>query len=72
MLLTVFGLALLFGSFADRLTRPVVALGNLLSRLAGRGAGGGIGAALLLGCATGLLGAVCWADSGTTAHGCGN
>jgi cytochrome c biogenesis protein CcdA/thiol-disulfide isomerase/thioredoxin len=61
VLLTLFGLTLLFGSLADRMMRPVVALGGRLSRLAGSGTGnsGGIGAALLLGCATGLLWAPC-------------
>lgn len=57
LLLALFGLTLLFGSFADRLMRPVVALGNWLSGLAG--AHRGIGASLLLGCATGLLWAPC-------------
>jgi cytochrome c biogenesis protein CcdA len=54
ILLTVFGLTILFTSLADRLTRPLVALGSRLSKLAGgeAGRGSGIGAALLLGCAT--------------------
>ncbi len=56
-LLALFGLTLLFGSVADRVMRPVVALGNRLSGLAG--ANRGIGASLLLGCATGLLWAPC-------------
>jgi cytochrome c biogenesis protein CcdA len=61
MLLTLFGLTLLFGSLGDRLMRPVVVLGNRLSKLAGSGTGNGsgIGTALLLGCATGLLWAPC-------------
>jgi len=57
LLLALFGFTLLFGSFADRVMRPVVALGNRLSGLAGTSTG--IGAALLLGCATGLLWAPC-------------
>jgi cytochrome c biogenesis protein CcdA/thiol-disulfide isomerase/thioredoxin len=59
ILLALFGLTLLFSSFADRLMRPIVALGNRLSGLAGSGASSGIGASLLLGCATGLLWAPC-------------
>jgi thiol-disulfide isomerase/thioredoxin len=54
-------LTLLFSSLSDRLMRPVVALGSRLSKLASTGTGNsaGIGAALLLGCATGLLWAPC-------------
>jgi cytochrome c biogenesis protein CcdA/thiol-disulfide isomerase/thioredoxin len=61
-LLAVFGLTLLLPSLADRLTRPLVQLGNRLSQSADRGeAEGGsmIGASLLLGVATGLLWAPC-------------
>jgi cytochrome c biogenesis protein CcdA/thiol-disulfide isomerase/thioredoxin len=57
LLLALFGFTLLFGSLADRVMRPVVALGNRLSGLAETSRG--IGASLLLGCATGLLWAPC-------------
>jgi cytochrome c biogenesis protein CcdA len=57
LLLTLFGLTLLFGSLADHVMRPLVAVGNRLSGLAG--AHKGIGASLSLGCATGLLWAPC-------------
>ena len=50
-----FGLLLLWPALADRLTRPVVALGG---RLAAQGQGGA-GGSLLLGVATGLLWAPC-------------
>jgi cytochrome c biogenesis protein CcdA/thiol-disulfide isomerase/thioredoxin len=57
VLLALFGLTLLLPSLADRLTRPLVALG---SRLAGDARGqGGIVSSLLLGVATGLLWAPC-------------
>jgi cytochrome c biogenesis protein CcdA len=59
VLLTLFGLTLLFGSLADRLTRPLVALGNRLTESAGDSAGESIGASLLLGVATGLLWSPC-------------
>jgi cytochrome c biogenesis protein CcdA/thiol-disulfide isomerase/thioredoxin len=61
-LLALFGLALLFPAVADRLTRPVVALGARLSQSAERDAGSGhagVLPALLLGVATGLLWAPC-------------
>ena len=56
-LLLVFGLALLFPTFADRLSRPFVALGNRLTATAG----GDVSpqSSLLLGVATGLLWAPC-------------
>ena len=57
-----FGMILLFPAMADRLTRPVVALGTRLSDSADRNrrAGGSVVAAsLLLGVATGLLWAPC-------------
>jgi cytochrome c biogenesis protein CcdA/thiol-disulfide isomerase/thioredoxin len=57
-ILAVFGLILLFPALADRLTRPVVALGARLSNTADT-AGGSIWGALLLGIATGLLWAPC-------------
>lgn len=50
-----FGLLLLFPVLADRLTRPVVALGDRLSHQGG----GGFGGSLLLGVATGFLWAPC-------------
>jgi cytochrome c biogenesis protein CcdA len=55
VLLAFFGVTLLSRTLADRLTRPLVALGDRLSQ----GAGSGIGASLLLGVATGLLWAPC-------------
>jgi cytochrome c biogenesis protein CcdA/thiol-disulfide isomerase/thioredoxin len=60
-LFVVFGLTLLLPSLADRLTRPLVALGNRLSNSANEaeGVGGGIWASLILGVATGLLWAPC-------------
>jgi cytochrome c biogenesis protein CcdA/thiol-disulfide isomerase/thioredoxin len=57
VVLAFFGFTLLFESFADRLTRPLVALGNRLSQ--STSGNGGIGASLLLGVATGLLWAPC-------------
>jgi cytochrome c biogenesis protein CcdA len=53
IVLAFFGLTLLSESLADRLTRPLVALGNRLSQSTGDS--GGVGASLLLGVATGLL-----------------
>ncbi|RDJ21308.1 cytochrome c biogenesis protein DipZ [Bosea caraganae] len=60
-LLALFGIALLFPSISDRLTRPLVALGGRLSQAAEQGAGGSasILPSLLLGVATGLLWAPC-------------
>src|SRR6201986_1007491 len=55
IVLAIFGLMLLLPSLADRLTQPLVALGDRLSQ----NAGSGIGASLLLGVATGLLWAPC-------------
>jgi cytochrome c biogenesis protein CcdA/thiol-disulfide isomerase/thioredoxin len=55
ILLAFFGVTLLSRSLADRMTRPLVALGDRLSQ----GAGSGIGASLILGIATGLLWAPC-------------
>jgi cytochrome c biogenesis protein CcdA/thiol-disulfide isomerase/thioredoxin len=57
-LMFVFGLALLLPSVADRLTRPVVTLGNRLSSSASQREGR-FGSSLLLGVATGLLWAPC-------------
>jgi cytochrome c biogenesis protein CcdA/thiol-disulfide isomerase/thioredoxin len=61
-LLAVFGVALLFPELSDRLTRPLVALGDRLSQSAENKAGEGRSAVLasaLLGVATGLLWAPC-------------
>src|SRR5471030_832715 len=55
VLLTLFGLTLLLPQLADRLTRPLVALGSRLSNQANEAERGSIGASLLLGVATGLL-----------------
>ncbi|HEX4862111.1 MAG TPA: cytochrome c biogenesis protein CcdA, partial [Rhizomicrobium sp.] len=55
VLLAVFGLTLLIPSLADRLTQPLVALGDRLSNKAGSG----MGASFVLGIATGLLWAPC-------------
>ncbi len=57
VLLAVSGLALLSRSLADRLTRPLVALGSRLS--AGGDARSGVLSSLLLGVATGFLWAPC-------------
>lgn len=56
-LMMVFGLALLWPRLADRLTRPVVALGNRLSATA-QGSGNPA-SSLVLGAATGMLWAPC-------------
>ena len=58
VLLALFGIALLFPSVADKLSRPLVALGGRLSQTADRG-GGEVLPSLLLGVATGLLWAPC-------------
>ncbi len=59
VLLAGFGLILLFPALSDRLTRPVVALGNRLSQAADQSGKSSIAASLLLGVATGLLWAPC-------------
>ncbi len=59
VLLAVFGLALLLPGLADRLARPLVAVGARLSAQAGDGGGGGVLASLVLGVATGFLWAPC-------------
>lgn len=61
VLLAFFGLTLLSRTLADRLTRPLVALGNRLSRSAAKPGEGArsIGASVLLGVATGFLWAPC-------------
>src|SRR5471032_1334546 len=59
-LMAFFGLTLLLPHLADRLTKPLVALGDRLSRSAqNSGEGGGVGSSFLLGIATGLLWAPC-------------
>ena len=57
VLLTLFAVTLLSRTLADRLTRPLVALGDRLSGEAG--AQTGVGSSFLLGIATGLLWAPC-------------
>src|SRR3984957_11882321 len=60
--LALFGIALLFPELSDRLTRPLVALGDRLSQSADKSVGEGrstVLASLLLGVATGLLWAPC-------------
>ncbi len=57
VLLTLFAVTLLSRTLADRLTRPLVALGDRLSGQAGGQSG--IGSSFLLGIATGLLWAPC-------------
>jgi cytochrome c biogenesis protein CcdA/thiol-disulfide isomerase/thioredoxin len=61
VLLAVFGVTLLFPELADRLTRPLVALGGRLSQRAEdpNGSGSSFGPSFLLGVATGLLWAPC-------------
>ncbi len=59
VLLAAFGITLLFPEIADRLTRPLVALGARLSAPATGPGSGGSGASFLLGIATGLLWAPC-------------
>ncbi len=56
ILFALFGLTLLFSSLADRLTRPLVQLGNRLSKT---GNTSGIFSSFLLGIATGLLWTPC-------------
>jgi cytochrome c biogenesis protein CcdA/thiol-disulfide isomerase/thioredoxin len=58
LLLALFGLTLLLPQLADRLTRPLVALGSRLSNQAGAEPGHA-GPSFLLGIATGLLWAPC-------------
>src|ERR1700754_1070925 len=58
-LLAIFGVTLLFPEVADRLMRPLVAVGARLSQSADRGASESVFAPLLLGVATGFLWAPC-------------
>src|SRR3984885_2979211 len=57
VLFAVFGLTLLFSSLADRLSRPLVRLGNRLSKNSDSGAS--VLTSFLLGVGTGLLWAPC-------------
>jgi cytochrome c biogenesis protein CcdA/thiol-disulfide isomerase/thioredoxin len=57
ILFAVFGLTLLFSSVAERLSRPIVQLGNRLAR--NSDSGGSVLNAFLLGIGTGLLWAPC-------------
>ena len=57
ILLALFGLALVFPSVSDRLTRPIVALGSKMSERRGRD--DSIWSSVVLGIATGLLWAPC-------------
>jgi cytochrome c biogenesis protein CcdA/thiol-disulfide isomerase/thioredoxin len=61
VLLAIFGVTLLFPELADRLTRPLVALGGRLSQKADDStrSGSSFGPSFLLGVATGLLWAPC-------------
>jgi cytochrome c biogenesis protein CcdA/thiol-disulfide isomerase/thioredoxin len=61
VLLAFFGVTLLFPELADRLTRPLVAIGDRLSQSASEGArsGSSVAPSFLLGVATGLLWAPC-------------
>jgi len=60
IIMAMFGLALIFPELSERLTRPVVALGNRLAQRAdANGAQPSAGSSLLLGVATGLLWAPC-------------
>ena len=61
VLLAFFGVTLLFPELADRLTRPLVAIGDRLSQSAsgGDGSRSSIAPSFLLGIATGLLWAPC-------------
>jgi cytochrome c biogenesis protein CcdA/thiol-disulfide isomerase/thioredoxin len=58
-LLAIFGITLLFPELADRLMRPLVAVGARLSQSADRASDGSVWAPLLLGVATGFLWAPC-------------
>jgi cytochrome c biogenesis protein CcdA/thiol-disulfide isomerase/thioredoxin len=58
LLLALFGIALLFPSISDRMTRPLVALGSRLSERK-PGQQESVGSAVVLGIATGLLWAPC-------------
>ena len=55
ILLAIFGVTLLSRSLADRMTRPLVALGDRLSQSTSSPGNGSIAPSFLLGIATGLL-----------------
>jgi len=57
--MAVFGLTLLWPPLAERLTRPLVAMGARLSERIGNKPAGSVSASLLLGVATGLLWTPC-------------
>ncbi len=59
VVLVIFGLALLWPAFSDRLSRPFVQLGNRIASPQDQEANPGVGRSLLLGVATGLLWAPC-------------
>jgi cytochrome c biogenesis protein CcdA/thiol-disulfide isomerase/thioredoxin len=59
VLLAIFGVTLLFPELADRMMRPLVAVGARLSQSADQATDGSILAPLLLGVATGFLWAPC-------------
>ena len=59
LLLALFGIALIFPSLSDRLTRPLVALGARMSERAGTGENESVWGSAVLGVATGLLWAPC-------------
>jgi cytochrome c biogenesis protein CcdA/thiol-disulfide isomerase/thioredoxin len=59
ILLTVFGVSLLFPSLSDRLSRPIVGIGNRLSASATEGRRGELTGAVLLGISLGFLWAPC-------------
>ncbi len=58
-MLVCFGLLLLVPHWMNKISSPVVALGNRLTQSAGSSPAGSIGASLVLGVATGLLWAPC-------------
>ena len=59
ILLTVFGVSLLFPSLSDHLSRPIVGIGNRLSASATEGRRGELTGAVLLGISLGFLWAPC-------------
>ncbi|MRX10876.1 redoxin domain-containing protein [Pseudoduganella sp. FT25W] len=59
VLMAFFGVTLMLPHLADRLTKPLVALGDRLSNKAASGERSGISSSFLLGVATGLLWAPC-------------
>jgi cytochrome c biogenesis protein CcdA/thiol-disulfide isomerase/thioredoxin len=59
IVLVIFGLALLWPAFSDRISRPFVQLGNRIASPQDQESNPGVGRSLLLGVATGLLWAPC-------------